>query len=100
MLSAAAFALRYVAGGSGDRLVIVNFGADLERDSFAEPLLAPPAGRDWRVEWCTEDPAYGGLGVPNIWPQDRWRLPANAAIVLAPAERDPVVKPSVRRRTA
>jgi maltooligosyltrehalose trehalohydrolase len=100
VLSSAAFALRYFAGGSAERVLIVNLGADLKRDSFAEPLLAPPAGCHWRVEWCTEDPAYGGLGVPNIWPENCWCVPANTAIVLAPAEKDPVVKPPVRRRTA
>jgi hypothetical protein len=99
-LSAAAFALRYFAGGRGDRLVLVNFGPDLKRNSFAEPLLAPPPASHWRVEWCSEDPSYGGLGVPNIWPENRWCLPANTAIVLEPTEKDPVVKPAVRRRTA
>jgi maltooligosyltrehalose trehalohydrolase len=100
VLSPAAFALRYFAGGSGDRLLIVNLGADLKRDSFAEPLLAPAVGCHWRIEWCSEDPAYGGLGVPDIWPENGWCLPANTAIVLGPTEKDPVVKPPVRRRTA
>jgi maltooligosyltrehalose trehalohydrolase len=100
VLSAAAFALRYFAGERGDRLVIVNFGADLKRNSFAEPLLAPPPGAHWRVEWCSEDPKYGGLGVPDIWPDNRWCLPASTTIVLEPTGKDPVVKPAVRRRTA
>jgi len=100
VLSSAAFALRYFDSGNGDRLVIVNLGADLKRDSFAEPLLAPPAGCRWRVDWSTEDPAYGGLGVPDIWPDNRWSVPANTAIVIAPVGTDPVTTPSVRRRTA
>jgi len=100
VLSSAAFALRFFADGGDDRVVIVNLGADLKRNSFAEPLLAAAAGRHWRVEWSSEDPAYGGLGLADIWPENRWCLPANTAIVIAPTDKDPVVKPPVRRRTA
>jgi maltooligosyltrehalose trehalohydrolase len=100
VLGPAAFVLRYLAGGSDDRLLVVNLGADLKRNSIAEPLLAPPAGRSWRVEWCSEDPAYGGLGVPDIWPENRWCLPANAAVVIAPTEKGQAARPVVRRRTA
>jgi maltooligosyltrehalose trehalohydrolase len=100
VLSSAAFALRYFDGRSGDRLLVVNLGADLKRNSFAEPLLAPPAGCRWRIEWSSEDPAYGGLGVPDIWPENCWCVPANSAAVIAPTGNDPAVKPAVRRRTA
>ena len=30
-----------------------------------EPLLAPPADRDWVIEWSSEDPRYGGGGTPD-----------------------------------
>src|SRR5207245_2994951 len=41
VLSASAFALRFfVDDHADDRLLIVNLGSDLNRDSFAEPLLA------------------------------------------------------------
>jgi maltooligosyltrehalose trehalohydrolase len=85
VLAPDAFVLRYFAGGSDDRLVIVNFGRDLNRNSFAEPLLAPPADCDWQVEWCTEDRAYGGLGGPSFGPDNRWWVPADTTTVLAPA---------------
>src|SRR5205823_11506810 len=64
VLSASAFALRFFARDhADDRLLIVNLGADLNRDSFAEPLLAPPIDRAWEVRWSSEDPKYGGGGV-------------------------------------
>jgi maltooligosyltrehalose trehalohydrolase len=100
VLAPAAFALRYFAVGGGDRLVIVTLDRDLSRNSFAEPLLAPPKSCEWRVEWCSDEPAYGGLGVPDIRPEHRWCLPADTTIVLAPVSTDPGVKSGVRRRTA
>jgi maltooligosyltrehalose trehalohydrolase len=99
VLSGAAFALRYMLGGADDRLVVVNLGAELSRASIPDPLLAPPRGFDWEVGWSSEEPAYGGSGTPNIWPEDRWDLPAESAIVLVPAPlRERAGK--VRRRTA
>jgi len=43
----------------------VNFGADLDLDRAAEPLLAPPnePGHGcWRIAFSSEDPRYGGYG--------------------------------------
>jgi maltooligosyltrehalose trehalohydrolase len=69
VLSASAFALRFFTPDHReDRVLIVNLGADLNRTSFAEPLLAPPAGSEWLVRWSSEDPAYGGGGTPEIQP--------------------------------
>ena len=99
VLGPAALVLRWLApppgesGGSGegspgDRLLLVNLGADLELDPAPEPLLAPPAGARWQVLWSSEDPRYGGAGAPP--PEDAaggWRLPGQAAIALAPAPR-------------
>jgi maltooligosyltrehalose trehalohydrolase len=100
VLSAHAFALRFFVGGDGDRLLVVNFGRDLDRPSFAEPLLAPPANCEWRVQWSSEDPTYGGLGTPELFPAGRWHLAGDSAIVLAPADQRPSANPLVRRRTA
>jgi len=75
---------------AGDRLLLINLGADLELDPAPEPLLAPPAGARWQVLWSSEDPRYGGSGAPP--PEDDeggWRLPGQAAIALAPAPREP-----------
>jgi maltooligosyltrehalose trehalohydrolase len=77
------------AGGPGDRLLVINLGADLELTPAPEPLLAPPAGARWQVLWSSEDPRYGGAGAPP--PEDAdggWRLPGQAAIALRPAPRE------------
>jgi maltooligosyltrehalose trehalohydrolase len=85
VLSASAFALRFFTPDHReDRILIVNLGADLNRTSFAEPLLAPPAGSHWLVRWSSEDPAYGGGGTPEIQPDNQWFVPAESAVVLAP----------------
>ena len=102
VLSASAFALRFFAPGhTDDRVLIVNLGADLRRASIAEPLLAPPAGSDWIVEWCSDDPRYGGTGVSDILPANgHWYFPGEAAVLLAPAAKRPGIPyPSNRRRT-
>jgi maltooligosyltrehalose trehalohydrolase len=96
-----ALALRYFAERQqDDRLVIVNFGSDLRRDSVADPLIAPPAGCDWQIEWSSEAPNYGGAGVATLWPEGRWRVPGESATVLAPVSRQPSPLAPRRRRTA
>ncbi len=99
VLSPSAFALRFFTPDhSEDRLVIVNLGADVSRGSFAEPLEAPPEGYDWSVRWSSRDPAYGGNGLPDIFPEARWMLPAESTLVLAPGpQRGRVPIPLVRR---
>jgi maltooligosyltrehalose trehalohydrolase len=89
VLSPNAFVLRFFsADHADDRLLVVNLGTDLRRPSFAEPLTAPPGNSDWVVAWCSEDPAYGGSGVPEILPIDgQWNVPAESAIVLRPGPR-------------
>jgi maltooligosyltrehalose trehalohydrolase len=62
-LSSHAFVLRFLGDTpADDRLLIVNLGAELNRPSFANPLIAPPVATDWRLEWSSEDPKYGGSG--------------------------------------
>jgi maltooligosyltrehalose trehalohydrolase len=102
VLSTTAFALRFFADDhADDRLVIVNLGADLRRESIAEPLLAPPEARDWCLRWSSEDPKYGGGGTPDVLPDRGWRIPAESAIVLSPCGLRPrPATPPVRRRTA
>jgi maltooligosyltrehalose trehalohydrolase len=73
-------------GKGDDRLMLVNFGAELRLPVAAEPLLAPPEGRRWRVLWSTEDPRYTGSGTPEPETEENnWRLAPNAAIVMMPA---------------
>jgi maltooligosyltrehalose trehalohydrolase len=101
VLSTSAFALRFFTRDhADDHVLLVNLGADLPRASFAEPLLAPPTGTDWRVLWSSEDPAYGGGGTPDIFPDERWRIPGESALVLSPGPRRPHKPWPGSRRTA
>jgi maltooligosyltrehalose trehalohydrolase len=101
VLSSTAFVLRFRGDTRvDDRLLIVNLGPDLHRASFAEPLLAPPPGCDWQIEWSSEHPAYGGLGTRDVWPGRHWSLPSESAVVCAAGVAcHPPIGP-VRRRTA
>ena len=83
VLSPEAFVLRYFSPPHGDRLLIVNLGADLPLSPIPEPLIAPPFGRTWRIIWSSEEPEYGGLGTcpPDL--DANWRIPGSAAMALA-----------------
>ena len=84
VLSNDALVLRYFGeGGESDRLLVVNFGVDLALSPAAEPLLAPPLGRQWGVLLSTEDPRYGGDGTPRVEsPETGWKIPGQAAFAL------------------
>jgi len=85
VLGAELFVLRFGASGPEDeRLLCVNLGADVDRGSFAEPLVAPPDGHAWDVRWSSDDPAYGGFGTPPVLTKTGWRIPGHAAVVLRP----------------
>jgi maltooligosyltrehalose trehalohydrolase len=101
VLSATAFVLRFLAPrAADDRLLLVNLGPELNRRSFAEPLIAPPADADWQVVWSSDDPRYGGYGSRELWVEGRWSIPAEAALVLAPGPRRPWKGPRKHLRTA
>jgi maltooligosyltrehalose trehalohydrolase len=85
VLSSHVFVLRFFADNNQDRLLIVNLGRTLHLDPAPEPLLAPLEHSGWRVRWSSEDPRYGGAGTPELETSDNWRIPADAAVVLAPA---------------
>ena len=85
-----AFALRFFTPDHrDDRVLVVNLGADLERPSFAEPLLAPPSDADWALRWSSDDPSYGGNGTPEIFPDGWWHIPAESALLLMSGPRRP-----------
>ncbi|MHB1169882.1 MAG: malto-oligosyltrehalose trehalohydrolase [Longimicrobiales bacterium] len=85
VLDSQAFVLRWDdEDASASRLLIVNPGRMIERGSIAEPLIAPPAGHAWSVQWSSDDPRYGGPGVPDVETADGWRIPAHAAVLLRP----------------
>ncbi len=76
-----AFVLRYLNGGD-DRLLLVNFGKELNLYPASQPLLAPPAGKNWILIWSSEDPRYNGAGTPDFEGITGWKLPAESALVV------------------
>jgi maltooligosyltrehalose trehalohydrolase len=85
VLSAQAFVLRFFGNVGDDRLLLVNLSLDHYLWPAPEPLLAPPEGRVWTVHWSSEAMAYGGCGTFPPQSTDGWRLPGEAAVLLAPS---------------
>jgi maltooligosyltrehalose trehalohydrolase len=85
ILGVESFVLRFFAEHADeDRLLVVNLGRDLLLEPAPEPLLAPPEGASWVVMWASEDPRYGGSGMPT-WPAEGcWHLQGETAVVLRP----------------
>jgi maltooligosyltrehalose trehalohydrolase len=86
VLAERALVIRFFGEGGDDRLFLMNLGSDLDYNPAPEPLLAPPAGRPWRLLWSSDDPAYGGPGVVHPYSGHRWMLPANSAAFLGPQD--------------
>jgi maltooligosyltrehalose trehalohydrolase len=89
VLSPHALVLRYFGSGQeGDRLVLLNLGAELEVSPCPEPLLAPPPGNKWRLLLTSEHVRYGGMGSPLFPGEDegRMRVPGQMALVLTSEE--------------
>jgi maltooligosyltrehalose trehalohydrolase len=86
VLGPEALVLRWFAPGAADRLLLVNLGADLASPSVSEPLLAPPEGHAWALEWSSEHPRYGGRGSPAPFHDEGVRIAGHAAMLLAPEE--------------
>lgn len=82
VLAPEAFVLRYFAGETDDRLLLVNFGLDLKLLPAPEPLLAPAENCIWTVLWSSEDPAYEGGGTAPLDTDAGWMIPGHAAVVL------------------
>ncbi|GAC1651717.1 MAG: hypothetical protein NVS9B15_12070 [Acidobacteriaceae bacterium] len=86
VLTEHAFVLRYFLPGKQDRLVIVNFGADLFLYHVPEPLLAPPEFCRWNLHWSSEAPIYGGSGMahPDTETDFNWMIRGDSLAVLVP----------------
>lgn len=82
VLSDHAFVLRWFDEQHGDRLLVVNFGADLELLSVPEPLLASSMHSYWDLRWSSQRVEYGGLGVELPQTNHGWYLPAETATLL------------------
>lgn len=90
VLSGSAFALRFFTPDHrDDRLLVVNLGADLQRASFAEPLLASSPDTDWALRWSSEDLSYGGGGTADPFPENWWHIPSESALLFGPGPRRP-----------
>jgi maltooligosyltrehalose trehalohydrolase len=77
-----AFVLRFFNAEHGDRLLVVNFGADLDLSSAPEPLLAPPAGARWALLWSSEHVRYGGLGALDPCGKTGWYVSSDCTTLL------------------
>ena len=84
VLGPEALVLRYFGPDGDDRLLLINLGRDLLLEPAPEPLLAPPAGKLWRLFWSTEDPLYGGSGTVPLDRGAPWKIPGHSALVLVP----------------
>jgi maltooligosyltrehalose trehalohydrolase len=84
VLTPSAFVLRYGVGARDTRLLLVNLGGDLDLSPLPEPLLGPPAGTWWTMQWSSDAAAYGGPGDPPLQLQPTWRLHAESAVLLKP----------------
>jgi maltooligosyltrehalose trehalohydrolase len=82
VIGAQVFLLRFFGPRGDDRLLIVNLGHEMSPGSLAEPLAAPPMGRAWTEIFCSENPAYGGVGAPPLLMDALWRIPAQCALAL------------------
>ena len=92
VLGPRAFLIRYDAGGSNDRLLVVNLGDAFDLTPVAEPLLAPPAGHAWTVQWSSNAIAYGGAGVSPLELSQFWRFSSECAVLLKPKITAPPVE--------
>ena len=82
-LSERAFVLRWFDAIHGDRLLVVNLDSELVVQPAPEPLLAPPLDQEWAMRWSSEEVRYGGYGaVSPVSSDQRWRVPANCAVLL------------------
>ncbi len=73
-----AFALRFLGGDFGDRLIVVNLGRDLPLTPVPEPLMAG----EWSLVWSSESPKYGGHGVPPVDANGVWSIAGESAAVM------------------
>lgn len=90
VLGPEAFVLRWFSADGEDRLLVVNFGADLHLDAAPEPLLAPPRGMEWETIWSSESQCYGGMGTYPLETEQNWRIPGQSAVLMNPKIQEAV----------
>ena len=82
VLGPESFVLRFFGEEHGDRLLLVNLGAEHVLAPAPEPLLAPVEGCLWELAWSSELPAYGGNSTRPLKTDEVWHLPGHAALLL------------------
>jgi len=97
VLGSHSFLLRYFAKQNDDRLLLVNLGRRKELTRTSEPLLASPSNCEWGILWTSESQRYGGPGVVDVATDEKWLLPAEAAVLLRPRQRTKPRKQPKRR---
>jgi len=97
VLGSHSFLLRYFAKQNDDRLLLVNLGRRKKLTPASEPLLAPPSNCEWEILWTSESQRYGGPGVVEVATDEKWLLPAEAAVLLRPRQRTKPRKQPKRR---
>jgi maltooligosyltrehalose trehalohydrolase len=79
------FLLRFFATApENERILIINLGTDAAIVSAPEPLLAPPDGLQWEMEWSSEDLKYGGRGKRPLDLQSRSTISGECAVLCRP----------------
>jgi maltooligosyltrehalose trehalohydrolase len=86
VLAEKAFLLRFFGGELGDRLLLVNLGAQRRLEILGEPLLAPLPEGNWHLLWCSDARRYGGPGIVNPYQESHWIVPARSAAFLSSQE--------------
>ena len=64
------------------RLLIVNLGPDIQPSILPEPLLAPPRGRRWVLQWSSDAVRYGGSGRAPVRANAEFHFPGESAVLL------------------
>jgi maltooligosyltrehalose trehalohydrolase len=85
LLGERAFLVRFFCE-AGDRLIVVNLGADVTLTPAPEPLLAPRVGSTWQLVFSSEAAKYGGKGFTPPHDAGNWKLSAHCASVLEAVE--------------
>ena len=97
VLASHAFLLRYESRDGNDRLLIVNLGVDLDLTPIPEPLLAPPLGCEWAIQWHSEALEYGGGGSAPLQEHPAWHVMGESAVLLSPVPRTAATSELVER---
>ena len=62
----------------------MNLDRDIDIACMPDPLVAPPELFEWSVLWCSEDRAYGGVGIAGNCPPAKLVATGQATTVFRP----------------